>query len=371
MFLQIRIQEEDRDYLRFLWKDPDEKGAPAVWRWNSLIFGAADSPFQAIKTIKTLVSDRLQEPGLTKLDWQVCDILDQYTYVDDLTITADSCEEAFKLYQGVTELLARANFHVMKWASNSPELLKRLDLTALAPTEVDLHSSKENVISSDTTTLGVQWDPKKDLIHYSKCSKISSENNNTMVSVASLLAKPFDPLGLLSPFILIARNILKQCHLLKLTWTDSLPEHLQKDWLSWVDQLPHLPQLRYNRYVPVDASSRIIVFSDASDKGYGAVAYCHTKNSQGRWESHILCARSRVAPNNRMLTFPKKELAGCLVAAELAKFLHEELGISKEQFHLYSDSTVCLFQLMKPLHVLTPFVSNRVEKIRNGGFTFN
>ena len=82
--------------------------------------------------------------------------------------------------------------------------------------EVDLHSSEENVVSSDSTALGTQWDPKKDLIHYSKCSKISCKNKNTMVSVASLLGKPFDPLGLLPPFVLQARNILKQCHLLKM-----------------------------------------------------------------------------------------------------------------------------------------------------------
>ena len=133
MFLQIRIQEEARDYLRFLWKHPGAKGEPEIWRWNSLIFGAADSPFQAIKAIKTLVADRLKEPGLTEFDYKVCEILDQNTYVDDLTITADSCDEAFKLYQGVTDLLARANFQVRKWASNSPELLKRLDPESLAP----------------------------------------------------------------------------------------------------------------------------------------------------------------------------------------------------------------------------------------------
>ena len=50
-----------------------------------------------------------------------------------------------------------------------------------------------------------------------------------------------------------------------------------------------------------------------------------------------MCARSRVAPNNHMLTIPKKELAACVVAAELAQFLHEELGIEKERFHLFSD----------------------------------
>ena len=105
MFLQIRIKGEDRDYLRFLWKQPDARGDPEIWHWNSLIFGAADSPFQAIKVIKTLVANCLKEPGLSELDYKVCEILGQNTFVDDLTITADSCEEAFQLYQGVTNLL--------------------------------------------------------------------------------------------------------------------------------------------------------------------------------------------------------------------------------------------------------------------------
>ena len=187
MFLQIPIQEEDRYYLRFLWKHPGAKGEPEIWCWNSLIFGAADSPLQEIKAIKTLGANCLRELGLIEFDYKVCEILDQNTYEDDLTITADSCDEAFQLYQGVKSLLARANFQVKKWASNSPELLKRLDPDSLAPTEVDLHSSEENIVSSNTTTLGVQWDPGRNLIHYLKCSEISCENNNTMVSVASLL----------------------------------------------------------------------------------------------------------------------------------------------------------------------------------------
>ena len=91
-------------------------------------------------------------------------------------------------------------------------MLKRMDPKSLAPIEVDLHSSEDNVISADTSTLGVQWEPKMDCIHYSRCKSIAIENKNTMTSVASLLAKPFDPLGLLSPFILQARFIMKQCH---------------------------------------------------------------------------------------------------------------------------------------------------------------
>ena len=370
MFLQIRIQAEDRDYLRFLWKDPDSKGEPQIWRWNSLIFGAADSPFQAIKAIKTLVADRLKEPNLTDLDRKVCEVLDQNTYVDDLIITSNSCDEAYQLYQGVTELLARANFQVKKWASNSTELLKRMDPDSLAPTEVDLHSSEDNVISADTSTLGVQWEPRTDRIHYSRCKNIAKENENTMTSVASLLAKPFDPLGLLSPFILQARFIMKECHVERLKWQDALPDNLRDEWLKWVQQLKNLDQVQFPRHVPLDESSTIVIFCDTSENGYGAVAYCRTQIDPKNWESQVLCARARVAPSKRLLTIPKKELAACLTAAELGQFLHEELKIEKSRFRFFSDSNICLFQLTKPLNVLTPFVANRVEKIRNWGFSF-
>ena len=147
---------------------------------------------------------------------------------------------------------------------------QKLDPNSLAPMEFDLHSSEENIVSSDTTTLGVQWDPRRDLIHYSKCYKISWENKNTMLSVSSLLAQPFYPLGFLSPFILRARIILEQCHLLKMKWTDPLPEQLQKDWLTWVNQV------QYAWYVPLNSSTSIVISSNASDRGYGAVAFVCT-----------------------------------------------------------------------------------------------
>ena len=83
-----------------------------------------------------------------------------------------------------------------------------------------------------------------------------------------------------------------------------------------------------------------------------------------------MCARARVARSRRLLTIPKKELAACLAAAELGQFLHQELKIDKSRFRFFSDSNICLFQLTKPLNVLTPFVADRVEKIRNWGFHF-
>ena len=99
----------------------------------------------------------------------MCDVLDNNTYVDDLTIAGDTITEVHTIYEGIMELLGEANFQVKMWASNSQTLLKKLDPSTLAPTEVDLHSTFENIVSSDTTTLGVQWEPRTDRIHYARC----------------------------------------------------------------------------------------------------------------------------------------------------------------------------------------------------------
>ena len=193
-----------------------------------------------------------------------------------------------------------------------------------------------------------------------------------MRSVASLLARPFYPIGLLSPFILQARLIMQECHLLGMKWSDTLPQELQPRWKRWVGQLQYLGNVHFARYVPLLDESLIVIFSDASECGYrrGRIL-SHLRREGGKWVTNILCARSRVVPTKRMLTIPKRSFAGCLVAAELGQFLHEELHIEKARMRFFCDSEVCLFQLTKNPSYLQPFTANRVEKIQAWGFSFN
>ena len=59
MFLQVQVHPDDRPFLRFLWHDPDEVHAvPQIYQFRTLIFGAMDSPFQAISCFQRLVADR-------------------------------------------------------------------------------------------------------------------------------------------------------------------------------------------------------------------------------------------------------------------------------------------------------------------------
>ena len=121
MFLQIEVNPIDHSFLRFLWHDPDDVQAiPKVYQFRTLIFGAADSPFQAISCFQRLVSDKKLQGNLTAIEHRVCDTIVNDTYVDDVTTGGDSVQDAYKMYKGLTKLLGTAHFKIHKWATNSP-----------------------------------------------------------------------------------------------------------------------------------------------------------------------------------------------------------------------------------------------------------
>ena len=71
MFLQIGMREEDRDYLRFLWKDPaDAKSEPKTYRFTTMVFGTTDAPFQAISTLQRLAGETLEKKDISPLETQ-------------------------------------------------------------------------------------------------------------------------------------------------------------------------------------------------------------------------------------------------------------------------------------------------------------
>ena len=239
MFLQIEVHPVDRPFLRFLWHDPDDMQAvPKVYQFRTLIFGAADSPFQAISCFQRLVSDLKQRGNLTNLEKRVCETILNDTYVDDVTTGGDDVEEAYSMYTGLTKVMARAHFKIHKWATNSPELLSMIPEKERAPNTIN--EETQLLESDETSSLGIRWDPGTDRLTFRRYAGIGLSNEDTKTSVASLLAKPFDPLGLISPYILLARKILKGTFENKMGWKQKLTDDLLKDWQKWVSQLPEL-----------------------------------------------------------------------------------------------------------------------------------
>ena len=354
MFLQIEMDPVDRPYLRFLWRDPDDPNPTTkVYQFRTLIFGSTDAPFQAISCLQRLVQNRLLEAGLTTFERRACDTILKDTYVDDVTTGGDSVEDAFHMYRELSNLLSRAHFSIHKWATNSPELLRKIPEELRAPT-----NRNEDYIfeSEETTSLGVRWDPKSDILIFRHYSTMARHNDDTKTAVASLLARPFDPLGLIAPFILLAQKILKDTFECKLSWKSKLPEVLLKEWHKWLEMLPELNDVSFPRYVNFNDTSEVHVFGDASaNMGHGVAAYVRSFNQDTKkYESLLFFAKSKINPKKDM-SVPRLELVAALLCAKIADMIREELNFPKERIFCYSDSETTLWWLTKKSSSLLPF----------------
>ena len=133
MFLQVQVDPKDRPFLRFLWVDPQDPTAKLrVFQFKTLIFGATDSPFQAISCFQRLVKDRKDLGNMNRLDERVCDTIVRDTYVDDITTGGDDVADAYNVYKGITNFLARPTSKFTNGRRTLPPyLIKYLKVTAL------------------------------------------------------------------------------------------------------------------------------------------------------------------------------------------------------------------------------------------------
>ena len=154
--------------------------------------------------------------------------------------------------------------------------------------------------------LGVQWDVHSDVFRFKIAVKDRPETRRGILSVMNSV---FDPLGFLSPLILEAENILRDLCKEGLNWDDPIPPAYHVRWRAWLKGLPKLQQFSVDQcFQPKDygdvVSRQLHTFSDASQRGYGAVAYLRVVNSSGDVYCSFLIGKSRQTPK-KLVTIPR------------------------------------------------------------------
>ena len=117
-FLQIQIDTEHRDFLRFLWYDDIRTDfPPSVLRFTRLVFGLTSSPFILNASVKFHLSQYL---GQEKFKWVIEKFL-QDLYVDDSTTTItttttsfDDVNDACYFYETNKSCLQKGSFDLRK-----------------------------------------------------------------------------------------------------------------------------------------------------------------------------------------------------------------------------------------------------------------
>ncbi|KRY67843.1 hypothetical protein T4A_13413 [Trichinella pseudospiralis] len=205
-------------------------------------------------------------------------------------------------------------------------------------------------------------DRESDLLTFRPPERVA-EYPDTKRGVLKALVSVFDPLGCLAPYTVKAKIIIQLLWQCGVAWDDPLPPETETRWRTWKGELPDISRIVMERalvQVPLTTITRLELhgFSDASGKAYGTVVYLRLSHRDGRVETRLVAAKSRVAPI-KCLSLPRLELMAALLCARLLVYVRRELAMKVERCVHWSDSTITLCWIKGDPGRWMPFVANR------------
>ncbi|GFX38767.1 integrase catalytic domain-containing protein [Trichonephila clavipes] len=158
-FLEIGIVEEDRQFLKFLWR---KKGEPSLdlsthnvetFRYTRVTFGVKCSPFLLAAVIRLHIEKYINKYKTA------CETLKEL-YVDDLINSTSDATEALQLSEEMIHILGEAGMNLRRWATNSTTLHE-----AWKRANIDCReTSQESGIP--LKILGIIWDNLNDNLKF-------------------------------------------------------------------------------------------------------------------------------------------------------------------------------------------------------------
>lgn len=359
MFYQFSVRPEHRDYLRFLWwENSDFQLEPSEYRMTVHLFGATSSPGCANFGLKRIARDFESEIGSEAANFLCRDF-----YVDDGLKSLPSVQEAIDLIDKSKLMCSRAGLRLHKFASNAKEVLEHLDPGDRAKElrELDLNHDTLPI----ERALGVLWCIESDEFRFRIVLRDCPLTRRGILSTVSSL---YDPLGLISPVVLLGKLILQQMCADKLDWDEPLQDELRVKWSQWRESLKDLSDIRVRRCLKPDgfgqvASVELHHFSDASTVGYAQCSYVRLTNQRRDIHCSLLMGKSRVAPL-KPVTVPRLELSAAVLSVKIAFFLERELDYNQVSHVFWSDSKIVLSYINNEARRFHVFVANRVQQIR-------
>ncbi|GFY29738.1 integrase catalytic domain-containing protein [Trichonephila clavipes] len=296
----IDVDVSQRPLQRILWKG-DVNEPVKVYQLNTVTYGTASAPFLAMRTLKQISIDEGENFPLA------ASVLCDDFYMDDVLSGANSLEVAKTLQHQLIDILQTAQMSLHKWCGNTSELIPTTEK------EYDFASPEE------IKTLGIAWKSKTDCFNF----KVEVERNAhpTKRSVLSIIARLFDPLGLLGPVITKAKIFMQQLWTLQIDWSERLPEKEASEWKEFVRSLVALNGINIERCIVIPNAEVIELhgFCDASERAYGAAIYARSINPDGEIKVKLVASKSRVSPV-KQVTMPRLELCSAVL---LAKLMHK------------------------------------------------
>jgi hypothetical protein len=185
--------------------------------------------------------------------------------------------------------------------------------------------------------------------------------------VLSLIARLFDPLGFVTPIVIALKCNFQELWRLGLDWDEEIPHVIAEQVRQWLEGVSYLkgwkiPRCYFKKPWNLDGLE-LHVFSDASEKAYGACLYLICRTSSGLVSSLVM-SKAKVAPLKRV-TLPRLELLGAVLASRLVLSVRTALYLPDTiECRCWTDSMVVLGWIRGDPARWKQFVRNRVDQIQ-------
>lgn len=353
-FLQIGLQQKDRDVTRFLWlknvNRPATKDNILHLRFCRVPFGVISSPFLLNASIKHHLTYNNTTESLKELANDI--------YCDNLVTSVKSMRAAKRLYSDAKASFKDISMNLRAWCSNAKEFMDHI-------------SEDDQCMDNEVKVLGLKWVLGNDTIQL-RCKPLAAANTraNTKREVLRTIASTYDPCGWAVPELLPAKLLLQELWKRKIKWDVALPPDLAEEWLRARESIQSARDIsiprRFFRHFSDRRLPSLHCFVDASTKSYAAVVYITNE-----LETAFVIGKSRLVPikDHDNLQIPRLELLAALIGCRLVKYVAKVLRCEIEHQTLWTDSKIVI-DWYRSNKVLTPFVARRIEEIkRNKGMT--
>ncbi|XP_055522534.1 uncharacterized protein LOC129716721 [Wyeomyia smithii] len=326
MFRQTWVHPDDRQYQQIL------------------------SPFRAARVLHQLANDEGENFPLA------VPVVQKGMYVDDVLTGHDDRETLAETCHQLKEMLQQAGLTLRKWATNDTAVLSEIP-HQLWETSSELEIDRSHSVK----TLGLIWFPQLDTFRF-KVPDLPPLIGVTKRVVVSEMSQLFDPLGLLGPVVVKAKMFVQTLWAKNLKWDEELSEQYTAWWIDYRSELNQLQNLSVPRRVVHNRQYSLHCFCDASKTAYGCCIYTVSRDEFGQLHSHLLTAKSRVAPL-RGQSIPRLELCAALLGSQLADKIQRTTNFN-EPPTFWTDSTIVLHWIKSQSNVWKVFVSNRIAEIQ-------
>lgn len=348
MFRQVGINPKQWDLQRIVWREHPSHPL-REYHLKVVTYGMASSVYNSVRAMQQCAKDHAHDFP------DAAEAVHKDFYVDDCFTGADEEQGAAALCKDIDTLLMKGGFEMCKWASNSSNVLQRVQ-------------GAEGIIEMcdevDAKVLGLRWLTATDELTF-RVTRQSMPERPTKRQMLSEIAKLYDPNGFLGPAIVVAKLMMQDSWRFDIGWDQKIPVQMTQAWNEFYGFLPRIAEVKLPRWLGMSKKGKVQLhgFSDASNKAYGAVVYIRGENEQGKIYCQLIASKSRVAPT-KTVSIPRLELLAAELLSNLVQCIMEACELKNAEYYLWTDSMIVLHWIRKLPCDMNTFVANRVATIQ-------